>query len=162
MTYSLSRSELSPDRQGQASSGLVVSPWPPPFGLFEQQLLSRSRCSVPAAGGSNAERTLACLPRGSRRPSGSFQLSQVCRRDMVHQSCQFRLPAAPWTLAWPHGPLDLSSPPSDYPPRTGPIVILHTYTLVLCRTRRPQDRPDTVHPHPLRLSRDRATKVNLV
>lgn len=24
---------------------------------------------------------------------------------MVHQSCQFRLPAAPWTPAWPHGPL---------------------------------------------------------
>lgn len=64
---------------------------------------------------------------------------------MVHQSCQFRLPAAPWTPAWPHGPLvslPLSLPPSVCQ-RTGPPhreILLH-------RTRRPQDRPGTCHPH---------------
>lgn len=103
-TRHFSLSEL-PDGRGKVSSGLVASLWRPPLGLFYQQaLLSRSRCSVPAAAVpmQNKPWPVCRVVRDDR--SVAFN-SCRCRIDMVHQSCQFRLPAAPWTPAWPHGPL---------------------------------------------------------
>lgn len=148
----ISRSE-PPNRRGQVSSGLLVSLWLPLFGLFAQQDLSRSRCSVPAAAvPMHNEPWPVCRVVRDDRPAAL----DSCRCER-HGTTVLSVSAAGCSLGPLPGHTDLSSIatvfgvcPSLYRQRTG----LHrgsahaVAVLLLRRTRRPHDRPDTCHPHP--------------
>lgn len=94
-TYAISRSGL-PDPQGQVSSGLVASLWPPTPLVCLNSSFSLDPVVPflqPAVATQNEPWPVCRVVRDGH--SVAFYSCKVCKRDMVHQSCQFRLPAAP-------------------------------------------------------------------